>query len=83
MKIDQKINLAYFILGIALGLLTNFLFNLIEPAFALILSLVLYGVSLPILFVLVKEKKKSWLFYNSFITFFLTWVVVWVVMYNL
>jgi len=82
MKIDQKIILVYFVFGVILGLVTNFLFTIIEPFFALILPIILYAISMPILFVLVKDKKRFWLFYNSFITFFLTWLVVWILVYN-
>jgi hypothetical protein len=63
--------------------MTNYLLNAgVGLSIALSLPFVIYFVSLIPLITLVKEKK-SWLFYNSFITFILVWLTVWVLFYNL
>ena len=83
MKVEQKIVFAYTILGILLGFLTNYLFKSgVDLTIATAIPFVVYFVSLLPLITLVKEKK-SWLFYNSFITFILVWLTVWVLFYNL
>lgn len=83
MRIEQKIVFAYTVLGVLLGFMTNYLLNAgVGLSIALSLPFVIYFVSLIPLITLVKEKK-SWLFYNSFITFILVWLTVWVLFYNL
>jgi len=83
LKVEQKIVFAYTILGILLGFLTNYLFKSgVDLTIATAIPFVVYFVSLLPLITLVKEKK-SWLFYNSFITFILVWLTVWVLFYNL
>ena len=83
MKVEQKIVFAYTILGTLLGFLTNYLFKSgVDLTIAIAIPFVVYFVSLLPLITLVKEKK-SWLFYNSFITFLLIWLTVWILFYNL
>ena len=83
MKAEQKIVFAYTVLGILLGAVANYLLKTnVDLILVIALPLVVYFVSLLPLMALVKEKK-SWLFYNSFITFILVWLTAWVLLYNL
>jgi hypothetical protein len=84
MKVEQFITLGYLILGISLGILSNHLIkNGYNLSFALIFPLIAYFISLFPLFKVVKQKKKTWLFYNSFVTFILIWFLTWILLYNL
>jgi len=83
LKAEQKIVFAYTVLGILLGAVANYLLKTnVDLILVIALPLVVYFVSLLPLMALVKEKK-SWLFYNSFITFILVWLTAWVLLYNL
>jgi|YelNatPaOPRAMG01_1025707.scaffolds.fasta_scaffold08474_6 hypothetical protein len=83
MKIEQKIIIAYTILGFCSGFLTNYLFiSGLGLIFAIVAPFVIYFVSLLFLVVFVK-KKKILLFYNSFVTFLLVWLTIWILLYNL
>jgi hypothetical protein len=84
MKIDKIIAFSYLLLGIAMGLVSNYFNenNLYFPV-DFVLPFGIYLVSLFFLFRFAKNKKKTWLFYNSFITFVFIWIVVWILVYNL
>jgi Mn2+/Fe2+ NRAMP family transporter len=84
MRIEQFIVLGYLFLGVSIGFVSNyFTKNNSALTFALTFPLFLYFVSLFPLLKFVRQKKKTWLFYNTFITFILVWLVVWILLYNL
>jgi hypothetical protein len=84
MKIEQLIALGYLILGIFFGVVSNyFTKNGSDLSFALSFPLFAYFISLFPLLKFIKQKKKTQLFYSSFITFILIWLVVWILLYNL
>jgi len=84
MKIDKIIVALYLFLGIFFGYISNY-FNKIMSnlTLALLVPVLLYVVSQPILIKFVKEKKRTWLISNSFITFVLVWLIVWILLHNL
>ncbi len=86
LKIEQKIVLAYFILGAAVAIVSNF-FSSLSPVnnlfVALLFPLAVYAVALFILIKTVRHKKMKSLMYNSFLSYFLIWIVIWVLLYNL
>lgn len=84
MKIDQIIILIYVLLGLGLGTLSNYFLQIHSNLLlALGLPALAYFVTLLPLLKIVRQKKKKWLFFNSFITFILVWVLVWITLYNL
>jgi Mn2+/Fe2+ NRAMP family transporter len=84
MKIERFIALGYLFLGISFGVVSNYFTKSSSGlTFALSFPLFAYFISLLPLLKFVKQKKKTWLFYNSFITFFLIWLIVWILLYNL
>jgi uncharacterized membrane protein required for colicin V production len=83
MKVEQKIILAYTILGLFSGFLTNYLSMAgLGLIVAVATSFAIYFISLPFLTAFVKTKKTL-LFYNSFVTFLLVWLTIWILLYNL
>jgi len=83
LKVEQKIILAYTVLGILLGFATNYLLKAnVDLIIALALPFAVYFISFFPLNILAKQKKLL-LFYNSFISFVLVWLTVWVLIYNL
>lgn len=83
MKIDQKIVLIYLILGIILGYFSYYFSINSNLLIALIFPFVIFCIALFPLFKLVREKKKKWLIWNSFITFVLVWILVWLTLFNM
>ena len=84
MKIDQIIVAVYVLLGIALGMVSNYFnksFGSLLLAFAAPIAVYLAAV-FPLLKA-VKQKKKKWLIQNSLLAFFLIWIVSWIVLHNL
>lgn len=84
MKIERTILFVFLALGILLGFASNYFTKTLNSfILALIAPLVVYLVAQAPFMKLVKDKKKRWIFYNSFLTFFLVWLVVWIFLYNL
>jgi hypothetical protein len=84
MKIDQIIISFYSFLGIFFGYISNYLSKtLLNLTLALFIPIMLYIASQPALLTLVKQKKRTWLISNSFITFILVWLMVWIMLNNL
>lgn len=79
MKLEQILALAYLVLGVASGFISNFLGNI---TLGLAVPLVIYAISFGILVKLISYKKKNWLVVNSLITFILVWLVVWIFLFN-
>jgi len=82
MKVEKIIAFCYLVLGIAMGMVSNY-FTKSSSIIAFLIPFGIYVVSLFFLFRFVKNKKKTWIFYNSFITFALIWLVVWILVFNL
>lgn len=80
MKLDQTITLIYTVVGVLSGFISSYFHNLL---LAVVIPLIIYVISLVPLLNSVKQKKKFWLFYNSFITFALVWMMVWILIFNL
>ena len=81
MKVEQKIAMIYTLLGFVSGFLTNYTTGL-SLTIALSIPFIIYFISLPFLTHSVK-KKKTILFYHSFMTFILVWLTIWILLYNL
>jgi hypothetical protein len=83
MKIDQIIVSIYVLLGILLGLASNYFNkNLGGLLLAFVVPLAIYLATLFPLLKLVKQKQKKWLIQNSLIAFFLIWIIVWIIAHN-
>lgn len=82
MKIEQKIVLIYTLLAISSSFATHHFFGIGDIFLAISLPLIVYAISLLLIFFWHKTKKIL-IFYNSFVTFFLIWVVLWILLYNL
>jgi uncharacterized membrane protein len=83
MKIDQLIIGIYLAIGFISGYLSDYYVKLNNLTISLLLPLVIYMISQPILLKIVKQKKKRWLMSNSFVTFVLVWLLVWITLHNL
>jgi hypothetical protein len=82
MKVEQKIVIVYTILGLISGFLTNYLFMAgLGLIVAVSTPFAVYFISLSLLTAFV--KKKTLLFYNSFVTFLLVWLTIWILLYSL
>ena len=79
MKIVQAITLAFTGMGIIAGFVSNYIQGILLAALS---ALLIYTVSYLILVKIVGYKKRSWLLYNSLITFVLVWLVVWIFLFN-
>lgn len=80
MNVERKLTLIYFILGIGMGILSNFL----DVMLSLTIGVALYVIS----FFVVKRfensgKKFSWYVLNTLLTFALVWLVTWIFLFNL
>lgn len=81
MKIDQLFAIGYLLLGMFLGMLSNYFTKITgNLVFALIIPILVYIVSLIPLLKFVKSKKRKWIINNSFATFILIWLVVWILL---
>ncbi|MBI2543398.1 MAG: hypothetical protein HYW24_04395 [Candidatus Aenigmarchaeota archaeon] len=79
MESERKLNLIYFVLGLAAGVVSAKL----EPSTAVVVAGVVYLTSFLSIRFLVKEKKKfSWLLANTLVTFLLVWAIAWVLISN-
>jgi len=83
MKIDQVVVGVYLIMGFFAGCISDYFVKQNNLTISLILPLLIYFVSQPVLLKMVKQKKKKWLISNSFSTFFLVWILVWITLHNL
>ncbi|MBU5537535.1 MAG: hypothetical protein QW818_03475 [Candidatus Aenigmatarchaeota archaeon] len=80
MNTERVLTLIYFILGVVMGILSNYL-NLI---FSLSAGVVLYIISFFITKMFVDRRKKfSWFVLNTLVTFVLIWFVTWIFVFNL
>ena len=84
MKIEKIILLVFLSLGALSGFASNyFVKNFNSLNYALAIPLLIYFVAQSPFMKVVKEKKKRWIFYNSFLTFALVWILVWILLFNL
>jgi len=83
-RIERTILFVFLTLGILIGFTSNYFNKALDNlAFALITPLVVYLAAQVPFMKFVKDKKKKWIFYNSFLTFFLIWIVVWILLHNM
>jgi len=83
-RIERTILFVFLALGILLGFISNYLIKSLNSlTLALLTPLVFYLIAQAPFMRFVKDKKKRWIFYNSFLTFFLIWIVVWIFLYNI
>jgi len=84
MKIDQILVGAYFVLGILFGYVSNY-FNktLSNLTLALLVPIIIFAVTQPILLIFIKQKKKTWVISNSLVTFIFVWLMVWILLHNI
>lgn len=84
MKIEKTILLTYLILGVSFGFVSDYFIKTFKDlTYALVIPVLVYFLTQYLLMKLVKEKKKRWLFYNSFLTFILIWLLIWILLFNL
>ena len=80
MNAERKLALIYFVLGIAMGILSPYL-N-VMPSVGI--GVVLYVISFFIAKKFTGENKKfSWYVLNTLLTFVLVWMVTWIFLFNL
>jgi hypothetical protein len=83
-RIERTILFVFLALGILVGFISNYLIKSLNSlTLALLTPLVFYLIAQSPFMRFVKDKKKRWIFYNSFLTFFLIWIVVWIFLYNI
>jgi len=83
MKLEQKIVLIYLVIGMVMGVLSNYLFASMGLLVAIITPFVVYAVTIAALLNIVKERKVKTVVLNSFVTFILFWLVVWIFLFNI
>ena len=81
-KLDQKIVAIYTVIGLAAGIISNYLTGN-SVILAMILPLILYFITLIPLVKKTGEKRRKRIVLNSFLTLFLMWATVWIFLYNL
>ncbi len=83
MKVDQVIVSIYVLLGILLGLASNYFNkNLGGLLLAFVVPIASYLITVFPLIRFVKQKQRKWLIQNSLIAFFLIWIIVWIIAHN-
>ena len=80
MSAERKLTLIYFVLGIAMGVLSTYLAAMLSVG----IGAVLYVISFFIAKKITGENKKfSWYLLNTLLTFVLVWMVTWIFLFNL
>ncbi|MEK6909600.1 MAG: hypothetical protein AABW61_00825 [Candidatus Aenigmatarchaeota archaeon] len=80
MNAERKLALIYFVLGIAMGILSPYLNVMLSVG----IGVVLYVISFFIAKKFTGENKKfSWYVLNTLLTFVLVWMVTWIFLFNL
>lgn len=80
MTAERKLTLIYFVLGIAMGVLSTYLNTMLSVG----IGVVLYVISFFIAKKFTGENKKfSWYILNTLLTFVLVWMVTWIFLFNL
>lgn len=80
MNAERTLTLIYFVLGIVMGILSNYL----STTITLIAGVGLYVISLFVTRQFIGEKRKLSLFVlNTLLTFVLIWIVTWIFISNL
>ncbi len=80
MNAERTLTMIYFVLGIAMGILSTRL----DVMLAIGIGTLLYVGSFFAVKLFVNEKKKfSWYVLNTLLTFVLVWLVTWIFLFNL
>ena len=80
MNSERKLTLIYFVLGIAMGIISTHFNTIVSIG----IGVALYLISSFISKWFVGEKKKfSWFVLNTLLTFVLVWLVTWIFLFNL
>lgn len=80
MNAERMLTVIYFVLGITMGILSNYLSTMLSVG----IGVVLYIISFFAVKQFVAEKKKfSWYVLNTLLTFVLVWLVTWIFLFNL
>lgn len=79
MKVEQNIGIIFAIVGIAMGLFSNFI-GIIFLAF--IIPIAAYVGSIFASSKMFKEKKIKWIVMHSIGTFVLVWMITWIFVFN-
>jgi H+/Cl- antiporter ClcA len=83
-RIEKIITLVFLALGVLLGFVSNYFIKTFNNLnYALTIPLLVYFIAQSPFMKMVKEKKKRWIFYNSFLTFALVWILAWIFLFNL
>ena len=82
MKLEQKLVLIYLVIGIVMGVLSNYLYKNMGLAVGVITPFVDYAISIAAFLNIVKERKVKSVVINSFVTFILFWLVIWIFLFN-
>lgn len=80
MNAERKLTLIYFVLGLAMGILSNYL----SSTMAFGAGTAVYALSFLVSRTVIGEKKKlSWYVLNTLLTFVLVWMITWIFLFNL
>lgn len=80
MNAERMLTLMYFVLGLAMGILSNYLDTLLSLG----IGIFLYVVSFFAAKTFIGEGKKlSWYILNTLVTFVLVWLITWIFLFNL
>ena len=80
MTAERTLTVIYFILGIGMGILSNYADTMLSVG----IGVAVYIASFFITKQMVGEKKKlSWYVLNTLLTFVLVWLVTWIFLFNL
>lgn len=80
MSAERMLTMIYFVLGIAMGILSNRL----DVMLSVVIGVILYvGSFFAVKFFVSEKKKFSWYVLNTLLTFILVWLVTWIFIFNL
>ncbi len=80
MNTERMLAMIYFVLGVGMGILSNYLSTMLSVG----IGVVLYVVSFFIVRMFAVERKKfSWYVLNTLLTFVLVWLITWIFLFNL
>lgn len=80
MNPERKLTLIYFVLGIAMGVLSTYLNVMLSVGIGVVLYLISFFIAKKFTG---ENKKFSWYVLNTLLTFVLVWMVTWIFLFNL
>jgi hypothetical protein len=83
MRLEQKIVLIYLVVGMVMGVTSDYLYGSMGLGVAAAVPFVIYAISIAAFLNIVKDRKVKSVVLNSFVTFILFWLVVWIFLFNI